>query len=131
MNMQNIPIHTPMVAYSSKAVIYEGLRIHAPFAGTVPKEVPPGGDTINGMFIPEGTNIAANIWGLLRRQDVYGQDVELFRPERFLVDIDTRQMMERNTELAFGYGRWACAGKPVAFMELNKVFVEVRSIRYP
>jgi hypothetical protein len=25
----------------------------------------------------------------------------------------------------FGSGRWGCAGRMIAFMELNKVFVEV------
>jgi cytochrome P450 len=33
--------------------------------------------------------------------------------------------MERQADLTFGYGRFACLGKPVALMELNKVFVEL------
>jgi hypothetical protein len=33
--------------------------------------------------------------------------------------------MRRVAELVFGYGRWGCAGKMIAFLELNKVFVEV------
>lgn len=28
-------------------------------------------------------------------------------------------------------GRWSCLGKPVAKMELNKIFVEVRSTQWP
>ena len=39
---------------------------------------------------------------------------------------DKREEMERNVELAFGYGQWACAGKTIAFMEMNKVIFEVR-----
>lgn len=91
------------------------------------KQVPPGGDTIHGRFIPGGTRIAHNTWGILRRTDVFGQDADLFRPERWL-GTDTAQLdsMQRTTELVFGYGRWGCAGKSVAFLELNKVFVEVR-----
>jgi len=33
--------------------------------------------------------------------------------------------MERNNELVFGYGRFQCLGKSVAFIELNKIFVEL------
>ena len=33
--------------------------------------------------------------------------------------------MEDNNLLIFGYGRFGCLGKSVAFIELNKVFVEL------
>jgi hypothetical protein len=33
--------------------------------------------------------------------------------------------MADTVELIFGCGRWGCSGKPVAFMELNKIFIEV------
>ena len=34
-------------------------------------------------------------------------------------------MMEKTTELVFGSGRNMCVGKVMAFLELNKIFVEV------
>ncbi len=33
--------------------------------------------------------------------------------------------MERAAELTFGAGRYTCAGKTIAFLELNKIFAEV------
>lgn len=51
----------------------------------------------------------------------------MFRPERFMeAEREGHRIeMEKQVELAFGYGRWMCAGKPVAMMELSKVFFEV------
>lgn len=60
---------------------------------------------------------------------MFGPDADLFRPERWLeVDEAQRTEMRRVAELVFGYGRWMCAGKVIAFMELNKVLVEVCSL---
>lgn len=64
-------------------------------------------------------------WELMRNR-IFGDDVHLFRPERFTEASDDRRAeMYRTTELVFGSGRWQCAGKSLAFMELNKVFFEV------
>lgn len=100
--------------------------MNAPFTGQCSKEVPAEGDTIDGRFVPGGTRIAQNFWGVIRRLDVFGKDADLFRPERWLeADEATRDNMVRTTELTFGHGRWGCSGKNVAFMELNKVYFEV------
>lgn len=90
------------------------------------KVVPPEGDVIDGKFIPGGTVIGGTVGPLMRAHCYWGQDSNLFRPERFLeVDDQQRATLERIVEMAFGYGRLKCAGQPVAFMELNKVFFEV------
>jgi hypothetical protein len=36
--------------------------------------------------------------------------------------------MESSLELIFSYGRFQCLGKNLAMMELNKIFVEVRTV---
>ncbi|KAK2028153.1 cytochrome P450 [Colletotrichum zoysiae] len=109
-----------------QAVIAEGLRIRPVVPGLLFKEVPAGGDTINGQHIPEGTSIGIALASILRSKRVFGEDVEVFRPERFL-EATQEQLaeMQRSTELQFGSGRWMCAGKPLAKMELNKVFFEL------
>ncbi|KAI2628607.1 cytochrome P450 [Hypoxylon sp. NC1633] len=112
-----------------QAVIFEGLRMRASTMSRIPKTVPKGGDTINGKFLPEGTAIGTNQAALLRSKAAFGKDADVFRPERFLeVDDAARVKMQRHVELGFGYGRWMCAGKHIAQMELNKVFFEL--LRY-
>lgn len=109
-----------------QAVIYEGVRMQIPFTGLLMKEAPPEGDTINGMFIPGGTRIAHNTFAMQRSPAIFGDDVSIFRPERWL-EASPEKFREMTTvvEMVFGYGRWMCAGKTVAFIELNKIFVEL------
>ncbi|KAK9418173.1 putative BcABA1, cytochrome P450 monooxygenase [Seiridium unicorne] len=109
-----------------QAVVYEGIRMRPPAPGLYPKSVPPQGDVIQGKFIPGGTAIGMNTGSLVRSKALFGQDADFFRPERFMeADETKRAEMERNTEMVFGYGRWMCAGKPVAFMEIHKVLFEL------
>lgn len=97
-----------------------------PAPGLYPKAVPPGGEVINGKFIPGGVAIGMNTASLISSTTHFGADAAVFRPERFTEASEvSRVEMERIVELVFGYGRFMCAGKPVAFMELNKVIFEV------
>jgi len=109
-----------------QAVIKEGLRMFPPVAGLMAKEVPKGGDTFKGTFFPEGTRIGYCAWGVVRWPEVWGSDAHEFRPERWLeASPEKLREMDGTVELVFGYGRWQCLGRNVAFIELNKVFVEV------
>nr|RBQ97275.1 hypothetical protein FVER53263_12563 [Fusarium verticillioides] len=109
-----------------QGVIYEGIRIRPATTGMFFKDVPAGGETMHGKYIPPGTSIGINASALLRSEALFGPDPEVFRPERYLeVDKETSAQMKRDVEIVFGYGRWMCAGKPIAFMELNKVIFEL------
>jgi cytochrome P450 len=107
-----------------QAVIREGLRIWPPAVGLMAKKVPPKGDTINGMYVPGGTRIGYGGFSVLRNKKVWGDDADVFRPERWL-EGDNIKDLELAWEVIFNAGRYQCLGKNVALMELNKVFVEV------
>lgn len=109
-----------------QAVIFEGIRMRPPLLGLFPKVVPAGGEVFAGKQVPAGTAICMNTSSLLRSTTLFGPDADVFRPERFMeLDKVRRSEMERNVELAFGYGQHMCVGKNVAFMELNKSVFEV------
>ncbi|EOO00516.1 putative cytochrome p450 protein [Phaeoacremonium minimum UCRPA7] len=109
-----------------QAVIKEGLRIFPPVTGLMTKDVPKGGDTFKGMYFPEGTKIGYCAWGIFRRPEIWGEDVDEFRPERWLeASPEKLKQMESTLELIFSYGRWQCLGRNVALIELNKIFVEL------
>lgn len=114
-----------------QACIKEGLRMTPPVTGLLEKEAPPEGDHINGKFVPGGTHVGFAVFGAFRDKDVFGDDADVFRPERWLEGDDEAHMaqMVRAVDLVFGSGRYSCLGRPLAMMELNKVFFEVR-LRY-
>ena len=109
-----------------QAIIKEGLRIHAPVVVLMEKEVPAAGDTINGIFVPGGTNIGFCAKEAWRDKNFWGEDANIFRPERW-IDGDAAKIksQEQMLEVIFAGGKWQCLGKNIAMMELNKVFVEV------
>lgn len=45
--------------------------------------MPKGGIELHGHFIEEGTTIGVNAWVMNRNKDVFGPDVDTFRPERW------------------------------------------------
>ncbi|KAI1409181.1 cytochrome P450 [Hypoxylon sp. FL1857] len=109
-----------------QAVIKEGLRTFPVVTATFFKKVPKGGDTISGYFVPEGTEIGHNVMGIMRAKKYWGEDADVFRPERWLeADEKTLEMMTGVIETLWGSGRYKCLGRAIAQMELNKVFVEL------
>lgn len=108
-----------------QACIKEGLRRFPPITQLRERMAPSEGDTYKGQYIPPGTFIGLNAWGL-QLSPVFGNDPEVFRPERWLIDDAERiKEMTNVQELIFGYGTTRCLGIPIAMMNLNKIFVEV------
>lgn len=40
------------------------------------------------IFVPKGGLVSWNLWALHRRKDYFGEDAEVFRPERWLDEED-------------------------------------------
>jgi cytochrome P450 len=115
-----------------QAVIREGMRIWVPVAALLAKDVPSQGDTIDvdgtPVFLPGGTSIGYSAHSMFRRRDIFGEDSDVFRPERwFEEDAIKLEKMVETSELIFGHGKWKCLGKPVAQIEIGKVIFEVRN----
>lgn len=114
-----------------RAVIMEGLRMFMPLQGLAGRLPPKGGANLNGVFIPEGTEIGIATYTMLKRTDLFGPDADTFRPERWIEgDKEFIKSMEKNHELIFGAGRSSCLGKQIAWMELRKAFFEVNNISH-
>lgn len=128
-------ISSPITNVESKklpylqACILEGLRRFPPITQLREREVPPEGDVIHGYKIPGGTWIGLNAWGL-QLNPVFGDDPDVFRPERWIEASPAKYAeMMKVWELIFGYGNTKCLGQGIAMMILNKIFVEVCTMR--
>ena len=62
----------------------EALRIHPNIGLMLERSVPPGGATINGVHLAEGTVVGLNATVIHRNEGIFGEDVEAFKPERWI-----------------------------------------------
>ncbi|KAK5277026.1 hypothetical protein LTR40_010890, partial [Exophiala xenobiotica] len=75
-------------------------------------------DEYRGYFIPKGTPITGNVWAIHRHPREF-PDPDTFRPERYLGGSGSGSGLERpypnkQGHNAFGWGRRACSGQPLA-----------------
>lgn len=76
------------------AVIQEGLRMHPPFCLPLERVVPKGGLVIGGNFYAEGTVIGMSPYVVNRHRPTFGEDAEIWNPERWMVPKELRQRRE-------------------------------------
>lgn len=112
-----------------QACISESLRMYPPSFQLRERLSPSLGGDLGGYFIPGNTHIGINSKAA-QLTDVYGKDVESFRPDRWLTaDVERLKSMRRNLDLVWNHGSTRCLGMNIALMELNKCVFEVRWTR--
>ncbi|KAL8833986.1 MAG: hypothetical protein Q9170_003988 [Blastenia crenularia] len=102
----------------------ETLRLSPSVSMVLPRKVSPGGMFVGGDWIPDCTEVSANPFVLHRNREVFGEDAECFKPERWLDDTAKVRLMEKYF-FAFGYGSRKCIGRYLAVFEAQKFFVQV------
>jgi cytochrome P450 len=111
------------------ACIKEAFRLHPATRWFPERVVPAQGHTICGKRIPGGTIVGVSGWVLHRNTDIYGKDVEVFRPERWLTgDTEKAREMDRMLSQFGSGGNYTCIGKNIALLEMYKVIPAM--IRY-
>jgi cytochrome P450 len=110
------------------ACIWERLRLYPPLFSLKSKIAPSGGEAVKGTFFLEGTEVAICDDAICRRKDIFGEDANIFRPERWLeADAEKHRRYYQMVDTIFGSGRFLCLGKHIAMMELHKAIPEVSS----
>ena len=100
------------------ACLEEGLRIHPPVPTGLLRTVPKGGDTIDGLWVPEGTSVAVGSWAASHNPANF-RDCDDFVPERWLdkaYDTDYKKGAQ-----PFSLGPRGCIGKHLSYMEMRLI----------
>lgn len=109
-----------------EACVKEGLRMWPPVLGLMSKQVPQGGDYLDDKFLPGGTNVGYCAWGLFRKTKTFGANAHIFGPERWIEGPEAQLAeMDKTLDLVFGFGKYSCLGRPVAWMEMRKTIAEL------
>lgn len=106
------------------AVINESFRMHPAVGLLLERVTPPEGATICGEYVPGGTVVGCNAWVVHQNKEVFGEDADVYRPERWLESegADTIQLSRmRQSMFQFGAGARTCIGKNISLMETYKM----------
>ena len=74
-----------------QACLDESMRLRPAVGLNIYRRLPAAGLEINGQHYPGGTEVAVNGWVLHRNKTVFGEDAEIYRPERWL-QPDSKEM---------------------------------------
>ncbi len=64
--------------------------MHPPAPSMAYREVPSGGDTLSGIFVPEKTWVGYNWMGVFLDPKLWGADANTFGPDRWFIHDATR-----------------------------------------
>ncbi|KAJ5315856.1 hypothetical protein N7476_006163 [Penicillium atrosanguineum] len=113
-----------------QAVVREGLRFFPPTVDPLPRVAPQEGDSVKvgdrTVFIPGGTRVLTSTWSITRNTEVFGEDADAFRPERWIgLDGPRSARMQKVADLIFGFGKGRCLGITIARMMICKSIFEL------
>ncbi|KAJ9618390.1 hypothetical protein H2203_008986 [Taxawa tesnikishii (nom. ined.)] len=103
------------------AVINEAFRMHPAVGLLLERITPPQGAKICGQFVPGGTVVGCNAWVLHQNKEVFGEDADEYRPERWMESEPARLSKMRQSMFQFGAGSRTCIGKNISLMETYKM----------
>lgn len=115
---------------SLQAILKEALRVHPPFPVPFERIIAPGAESAVAKVkpLPAGTRIWSNLFVMSRSEEVFGDEPDDFRPERWLES--SQEVLRRMDDMfcVFGRGSRSCIGRNIAWMILEKTLVAVSAI---
>lgn len=103
-----------------RACIDETLRLSPPVPSHLPREVLPGGLTVDGHLLPEGTVVGTSPWAIHHNSEYFPEPFS-FQPERWVLTTTNADAITtaRAAFCPFSLGARGCVGKGVAYLEVS------------
>ena len=110
------------------AVIHEGMRISPSLADGLRREIPRGGASVAGHFLPERTVVSIPQWATYHSPDNFSSPTS-FSPERWLSkSFDTSSPFSKDRKDAFqpfSLGPHNCPGRNLGYLELRLILANI------
>ncbi|KAI1310740.1 cytochrome P450 [Xylaria venustula] len=105
-------VFSPASLPYTMAAFYEALRLYPPIPFEI-REAERATTLPDGTFLPEKAIIVWSLWAMNRSKTIWGEDADLFRPERWLAD--GKLIAKSSSEFPVFYGGpRTCLGKRMA-----------------
>jgi len=108
------------------AVLNEGLRLCPTIPDGMRRQVPKGGASVAGHFIPEDTVVSIPQWSAYQSAESFTSP-EAFAPERWLEDSVNRSYSNDRKDAfqPFSLGPHNCPGRYLAFLEMRYILARL------
>lgn len=119
---EEVRLHVPYVS----AMMRESLRLYPVVGSPMFRKVSRDGRNICGYYLPEDTEIGICHYPIGHNKAIFGEDADMFGPERWIADVDveTRRLRESG-EVYFGSGAFMRTGRNVATLEVRKIATQL------
>lgn len=97
------------------------MRLAPGVPGLLPRQVLPGGVSVQGEYFPAGTILGVPCYAL-HHQETYFPGAFSYEPGRWIEsDSNTAESIQRSRSafIPFGAGPWNCAGRHMAITEIS------------
>ena len=95
-----------------------------PIPSILPREVLPGGISIDGEYIPAGVDVGVPHYAI-HHNDKYFPESFSYKPERWLPGFGFDIPLARSTFTPFGVGRTSCVGQYLAYQEMSLILARL------
>lgn len=109
------------------AVIKETMRLHAPFPTAFPRDVTAGAETAIPDLptpLPVGTMVSANTYILGHSKEIWGDDAESWKPQRWLGGEEASKELDSKS-VVFSKGPRGCIGREIATLVIAMAVLAV------
>lgn len=108
-----------------QACITEAMRMTPVIGISLPRTVPSEGLDIGEYHASPGDVVGMNPWIVHRDKELFGEDADVYRPERYIEASESHRHAMEAMSLSFGGPSRSCPGRYLAWLALSKTVAAI------